>query len=132
MAAARWQHLAHKQKGAPRIRAAHLKMWESVVQRLVGERRLVAEEDSFVAHADVDADSLLQHVSQVMAAKGMQQQLVQQEAERTGQLAPPPAPVQTKALLTPSAGKCKPALGTSSPGRSSRPRLRESASPPLG
>ena len=91
MAAARWQHLAHKQKGAPRIRAAHLKMWESVVQRLVGERRLVAEEDSFVAHADVDAGSLLQPMSQVMAAKGMQQQLAQQEAERTGQLAPPPA-----------------------------------------
>ena len=50
-------------------------------------------------------------MSQVMAAKGMQQQLAQQEAERTGQLAPPPAPVQTKALLTPSAVKCKPALG---------------------
>ena len=46
-----------------------------------------------------------------MAAKGMQQKLAPQEAERTGQLAPPPAPVQTKALLTPSAGKCKPALG---------------------
>ena len=111
MAAARWQHLAHKQKGAPRTRAARLKMWESVVQHLVGERRLVAEDDSFVAHADVDADSLLQHISQVMAAKGMQQQLAQQEAERTGQLAPPPAPAQTKAWLTPSEGKCQPALG---------------------
>ena len=107
----RWQYLALKKKGAPKTRAARLKTWESDVQRLVGERRLVAKEDSFVAHADVDADSLLEHMSQVMAAKGMQQKLAQQEAERTGKLFPPPPPVRKKQLMTPSAGKCKPALG---------------------
>ena len=99
----RWQHLAHKKKGASRTRAARLKTWESDVQRLMGERRLVAKEDSFVAHADVDVDSLLPHMSQVMAAKGLQQQLVQQEAERKGELAPPPGPIQKKTLLPPSA-----------------------------
>ena len=50
-------------------------------------------------------------VPQVTAAKGMQQKLAQQEAERTGKLFPPPPPVRKKQLMTPSAGKCKPALG---------------------
>lgn len=107
----RWQHLAHKKKGAHKTRAARLKIWESDVQRLVGERRLVAKEDSFVAHADVDADSLLEHMSQVMAAKGMQQKLEQQEMERAGQLAPPPPPIHKRTLLDPRARKCKPSLG---------------------
>ena len=107
----RWQHLAHKKKGADKTRAARLKTWESGVQRLVGERRLVAKEESFVAHADVDADLLLEHMSQVMAAKEMQQKLTQEEAERLGQLAPPPGPIRKQALLIPTAGKSKPALG---------------------
>ena len=107
----RWQHLALKKKGAPKTRAARLKTWESDVQRLVGERRLVAKEDSFVAHADVKVDSLLEHMSNVMAARGMQQKLEQQEAERIGQLVPPPAPIHKNTLLPPAAGRCKPALG---------------------
>ena len=107
----RWQHLAHKKKGAPRTRAARLQTWESSVQRPLGERRLVAKEDSFVAHADVDGDGLLEHMSQVMQTKTLQHKLAQEEAERAGKLAPPPAPVRKKALLTPTARKCKLAFG---------------------
>ena len=107
----RWQHLAHKKKGAPRTRAARLQTWESSVQRLVGERRLVAKEDSFVAHAEVDADSLLEHMSQVLQTKTLQHKLAQEEAERAGKLAPPPAPARKNALLTPTARKCKLAFG---------------------
>ena len=107
----RWQHLAHKKKGAPRTRAARLQTWESSVQRLVGERRLVAKEDSFVAHAEVEGDSLLEHMSQVLQTKTLQHKLAQEEAERVGKLTPPPAPVRKIALFTPTARKCKLAFG---------------------
>jgi hypothetical protein len=103
----RWQHLGPK-KGAERSRTASLLIWETDVQRWVGERRLapaavdadaVTVPASFVAHSDIKLDELLPEAEAKMAAHGVQQHLAHREAESRWGLAAPPQPVKAESLL---------------------------------
>jgi hypothetical protein len=105
----RWQHCGLK-KFAERSRAARMRHWEAEVQRLVGERRMAkSAPDTFAPPVRMDLESLLADTAAALEAKGTQQRLAHEAAERDGLIAPPPAPVKAKNLL--SRGIKRKALG---------------------